>query len=103
MNRHDFMHNSNIILDQCNTHGVWFDKYELAAAMDFLHYRIDRPSNLSAKTIHNSSPKTIKEKSSKVEYETLEIKDENLIAWRDKLKQYIPEEALPYFIENNSE
>lgn len=32
-----------------------------------------------------------------------EIKDENLIAWRDKLKQYIPEEALPYFIENNSE
>jgi Protein of unknown function (DUF2797) len=32
-----------------------------------------------------------------------EIKDENLIAWRDNLKQYIPDEALPYFIENNSE
>lgn len=32
-----------------------------------------------------------------------EIKDENLVEWRDELKQYIPEEALPYFIENNSE
>ena len=32
-----------------------------------------------------------------------EIKDEDLVAWRNKLKQYIPEEALPYFIENNSE
>ncbi len=32
-----------------------------------------------------------------------EIQDENLIDWRDKLKQYIPEEALSYFIENNTE
>lgn len=32
-----------------------------------------------------------------------EIEDENLVSWRDKLKQYIPEEALPYFIENNTE
>ncbi|WP_432412691.1 DUF2797 domain-containing protein [Rasiella sp. SM2506] len=32
-----------------------------------------------------------------------EIADENLVAWRDKLKQYLPEEALPYFIENNTE
>lgn len=32
-----------------------------------------------------------------------EIKDEDLLQWRDKLKQYIPEEALPYFIENNTE
>lgn len=32
-----------------------------------------------------------------------EIKDENLVEWRDKLKQYIPEEAQPYFIENNTE
>ena len=32
-----------------------------------------------------------------------EIKDENLVEWRDKLKQYIPEEAIPYFIENNTE
>ena len=29
--------------------------------------------------------------------------DENLVEWRDKLKQYIPEEAKEYFIENNSE
>ena len=32
-----------------------------------------------------------------------EIQDENLIDWRDKLKQYIPEEAQSYFIENNNE
>ena len=32
-----------------------------------------------------------------------EVDDENLVTWRDKLKQYIPEEALPYFLENNSE
>ena len=32
-----------------------------------------------------------------------DIKDENLVAVRDHLKQYIPNEALPYFIESNSE
>tara|TARA_R110002051_G_scaffold254534_1_gene313489 strand:+ start:3108 stop:3902 length:795 start_codon:yes stop_codon:yes gene_type:complete len=32
-----------------------------------------------------------------------EVEDTNLIEWRNKLKQYIPDEALPYFIENNSE
>lgn len=32
-----------------------------------------------------------------------DIKDENLVAVRDHLKQYIPDEALPYFIESNSE
>lgn len=32
-----------------------------------------------------------------------EIKDENLVEWRDRLRQYIPKEAQPYFIENNAE
>tara|TARA_R110000772_G_scaffold266274_1_gene388575 strand:+ start:417 stop:1211 length:795 start_codon:yes stop_codon:yes gene_type:complete len=32
-----------------------------------------------------------------------DIKDENLIEWRDKLKQYIPDEARSYFLENNTE
>ena len=32
-----------------------------------------------------------------------EIDDEDLVDWRNKLKQYIPEEAKEYFIENNSE
>ena len=32
-----------------------------------------------------------------------EIADEDLIEWRNKLKHYIPEEALPYFIESNQE
>ncbi len=32
-----------------------------------------------------------------------DIADENLVEWRDRLKQYIPEEATAYFIENNTE
>jgi hypothetical protein len=32
-----------------------------------------------------------------------DIKDENLVEWRDKLKQYIPDEAKDYFIESNTE
>lgn len=32
-----------------------------------------------------------------------EIQDENLVQWRDKLKQYIPAESQEYFIENNTE
>ncbi|WP_151675406.1 DUF2797 domain-containing protein [Patiriisocius marinus] len=32
-----------------------------------------------------------------------EIQDEDLVAWRDKLRQYIPEEAQQYFIESNTE
>ncbi len=32
-----------------------------------------------------------------------EIKDENLVDWRSKLKEFIPKEAIKYFIENNTE
>lgn len=32
-----------------------------------------------------------------------EIKDENLVEWREHLKQYIPDEAKDYFIETNTE
>ncbi|MCL5129054.1 DUF2797 domain-containing protein [Algibacter sp. L4_22] len=32
-----------------------------------------------------------------------DIEDENLMEWRERLKQYIPDEARDYFIENNSE
>ncbi|OAB81734.1 DUF2797 domain-containing protein [Cochleicola gelatinilyticus] len=32
-----------------------------------------------------------------------DIKDENLVEWRDKLRQFIPKEAQEYFIESNSE
>tara|TARA_R110002153_G_scaffold36900_4_gene108770 strand:+ start:1200 stop:1967 length:768 start_codon:yes stop_codon:yes gene_type:complete len=34
---------------------------------------------------------------------TNNVVDENLQEWRDKLKQFIPEEALPYFLESKSE
>ena len=32
-----------------------------------------------------------------------EIADADLLAWRDKLKQYIPAEAMPYFLDSNAE
>ena len=32
-----------------------------------------------------------------------DIQDENLVEWRDRLKQYVPPEAADYFIDNNSE
>ena len=32
-----------------------------------------------------------------------DIEDENLVEWRDKLKEFIPDEAKEYFIENNTE
>lgn len=32
-----------------------------------------------------------------------DIKDEDLVQWRNKLKQFIPEEATEYYLENNSE
>jgi hypothetical protein len=34
---------------------------------------------------------------------TNNVVDENLLEWREKLKQYIPEEALPYYLDNKSE
>lgn len=34
---------------------------------------------------------------------TNNVDDENLVEWRAKLKQYIPEEAQQYFLQNNSE
>ena len=32
-----------------------------------------------------------------------EIADEDLVVWRERLKQYIPDEAQQYFIEDNTE
>jgi hypothetical protein len=34
---------------------------------------------------------------------TNDIEDEDLVEYRNKLRKYIPEEAVPYYIENNSE
>jgi len=32
-----------------------------------------------------------------------DVKDESLTDWRDKLRPFIPEEAIPYYLENNAE
>ncbi|RKN79572.1 DUF2797 domain-containing protein [Ulvibacterium marinum] len=34
---------------------------------------------------------------------TNDVKDENLVDWRDRLKEYIPEEASEYYIDTNKE
>ncbi|MEK6151902.1 DUF2797 domain-containing protein [Flavobacteriaceae bacterium 3-367] len=34
---------------------------------------------------------------------TNDVKDENLVEWRNKLRSYIPEEATDYYIDNNTE
>lgn len=34
---------------------------------------------------------------------TNDVKDENLVDWRNRLKEYIPEEALEYYIDTNKE
>lgn len=34
---------------------------------------------------------------------TNDIEDQDLVAWRNALRSYIPQEALPYFIESNTE
>lgn len=34
---------------------------------------------------------------------TNDIEDQDLVAWRNTLRSYIPQEALPYFIESNTE
>ena len=32
-----------------------------------------------------------------------DIQEQDLCSWRDRLKQHIPQEALPYFIDNTKE
>ena len=36
MNRFNFMHASGVIIDQCKSHGVWFDRDELQRVIDFV-------------------------------------------------------------------
>jgi Zn-finger nucleic acid-binding protein len=36
MNRFNFAHTSGVIIDQCKSHGVWFDRDELQRVIDFL-------------------------------------------------------------------
>jgi len=36
MNRFNFAHSSGVIIDQCKSHGVWFDRDELQRVIDFL-------------------------------------------------------------------
>jgi len=79
MSRHNFMQKSNIILDQCNNHGIWFDKYELAAALNYLRSRPDRPVPMSTTSIKNGISTSLKDhQTNRDEAEVFEINDEDL-------------------------
>lgn len=45
MYRRNFASNSQIIIDECNGHGVWFDHHELAAAIEYLKSKFVMESN----------------------------------------------------------
>ena len=75
MSRHNFLHDSNIILDQCGQHGIWFDKQELAATLEYMRSsRKNNPSNPFIK--EGSHLKT--DKISRSDDEVIEIKAEDL-------------------------
>lgn len=77
MSRHNFMRDSNIILDQCNEHGIWFDKYELAVALEFVRSTTKSASNRKSIKEKNEAPE--KELITKRdESEVFEIKNEDL-------------------------
>ena len=54
MYRRNFASNSNIIIDECNKHGVWFDNKELAAAINHLRSKFTMKPKLSD-TVENEN------------------------------------------------
>ena len=72
MNRHNFMSDSYIILDQCSQHGIWFDKNELAIALNYL-----RSNKENKNLLDNNTPKK-EEYSSRNHNEVFEIQEEDL-------------------------
>lgn len=80
MKRYNFLGRSNIILDECSEHGIWFDKHELAASLSFMRSY----QNASDKTVsqkHSIEDVDDKEKSPDATYQMEEpiiIKEEDL-------------------------
>ncbi len=73
MSRHNFMNDSDIILDQCNTHGIWFDKHELGVALEYVRSSIKKP--LSKHASKNPPKEVITRRD---DNEVFEIRDEDL-------------------------
>jgi len=71
MHRRNFMKTSGIILDECHSHGVWFDKYELAVALEFTRSTKTKPTEKQNQL--QKTPITRRD-----ETEVFEIKDEDL-------------------------
>lgn len=69
MNRHNFMSDSFIIVDQCSKHGIWFDKHELAVALEYARSR---------KNGGDTSSYEDKNTSRRDKTEIFEVKDEDL-------------------------
>ena len=63
------MSDSNIIVDECDKHGIWFDKHELAIALDYVR----------SKPITSNTQSSFNETSlGRDDDEVFEIKDEDL-------------------------
>jgi Zn-finger nucleic acid-binding protein len=78
MNRYNFMGRSNIILDECAEHGIWFDKQELAASLSFMRSYQEASTN-KIKT-REGAPQTPTRKEAAIpeQPEIIEIKEEDL-------------------------
>lgn len=83
MSRHNFMNNSNIILDQCNQHGVWFDKHELAVSLE--HVRSSQKEPQTEKTADIEK----KQISRRDDSEVFEIKDEDLHSLLEEFPHWV--------------
>ncbi len=66
MNRRNFARKSGIIVDECSAHGIWFDRQELAAAIQFVRaspeaveHRFETPAEIriqAAQARHKTEP-----------------------------------------------
>lgn len=89
MSRHNFMSNSGIIIDQCSDHGVWFDKHELAAGLDYA--RSSKNKTKKSKTKKNDlEDSSVNELITKRRHdEVFEIEEEDLTLLLDEFPHWV--------------
>ena len=59
MHRRNFPQKSGVIVDECTAHGIWFDKHELAAAIQFvrispekIEHKVNKPPSAKERLKH---------------------------------------------------
>lgn len=81
MNRRNFMSHSGIILDECHEHGIWFDKHELAVALQYV-----RSNSKRSISDFNNEPITSRDKTEvfDIKYEDLKLLLAEFPSWVSK-------------------